>query len=268
MRRVVLLCALLCPLAAASGCLARPDHPVTHSAISAPAVSPAAAQVPEPPPPAGPGARRALFAGFADVDGPLAFLRGRGSPPGGIPRLQRLARMEQSVRQRTRHGTALGRVRHVSACGFSGYAPLPPRAMADIIGSPVAERHALGAETFRPAGIAYALPDFARRLYRVELLNRGEGPFRFDLRFTTALERWDLADGSVLFRYDPLPVPVPEHITLYRGACQIEAAPGGCRVTEFLVLGTDISVPFFLEGSMRELVYDTFEIRITRLWRL
>jgi hypothetical protein len=259
---------LLLPLLA--GCFARPDHPV---ATSGPAHAPAApftGQAEPPPEPAAldlAGAKEALFRGLEDATGPLTWLRQRTTPPGTPPRLEVLSRMERAVLQRWTSGTPLGAVRAVAALGVSAHAPLPPGAMADLMLSAAVERQALGADVFRLERVEHRVPGHLRQVYRVEMLDRGEAIFTYDFRFSTVMERWDLPDGHVLLRYDPLPEPRPEHVTLYRGACLIEPAGAGSILTEFLILGTDVSVPFFLEGKLRGMSVAVFQRRVDTLWR-
>lgn len=99
------------------------------------------------------------------------------------------------------------------------------------------------------------------------MLRRGQGPLRYNFAFTSRTERWDLPDGVVLMRHDPHPDPRPEHVTLYRGATVIEPVGRGSRVTEFLVMGTDVKVPFFLRGAMRSQSVKVFRDRATNMWK-
>ena len=159
-----------------------------------------------------------------------------------------------------------GRVRSAVAVVAVGRVPLPPAQMADLIMDPEVERQVLGANTFRPLGATYRLPGARRERFAVEILRVGAGPIRVDLRFTVVAERRDTADGRVLLRYDPDTEPRPEHVTLYRGGCLLEPDAGGTRVTEILIVGTDVSVPFFLESSLRQLARATLKDRVTNLW--
>ena len=47
----------------------------------------------------------------------------------------------------------------------------------------------------------------------------------------------------------------------------IEPEGAGCRLTEFLILGTDISVPFFLYGTLRKKSLQIFYDRAEDLWK-
>jgi hypothetical protein len=209
-----------------------------------------------------------LFLGWQDVETPLRHLAARSTPVGEEPRIVRLTRIEQGVLQRyARGGPTGGVVRGAVAVGFSVRLPLAPRRVADLLLDPAFEKDALDADRFETQVIEFEVAGASRRRARVELLNRGQGPIRVDLRFTSLTERWDLPDGSVIMRHDPYPVPPPEHVTLYRGATWIVPAGSGSQVTEFLVMGTDISVPFFLRGVLSSQSVNVFRIRAIRLWR-
>jgi hypothetical protein len=99
------------------------------------------------------------------------------------------------------------------------------------------------------------------------LLDRGKGPFRWDFRWTFRVVREDLGRGGVLLRYDLLPAPAPERVAVFQGAAVLEPDGDGARITEAVVLGTDVSLPFFLVGPAREGVADMLEIRAKRLAR-
>ena len=88
-----------------------------------------------------------------------------------------------------------------------------------------------------------------------------------NLRFTFVTERWDLPGGTVILRHDLCANPRPEHVPLYRGVTLIEPEGPGSRVTEFLVMGTDIRVPFFLRGILRKKSIELFVSRVRTLWR-
>jgi hypothetical protein len=56
-------------------------------------------------------------------------------------------------------------------------------------------------------------------------------------------------------------------VVLYRGATVLVPDGTGSLVTEFLEIGTEVRVPFFLEGLLRRKSLDTFRDRVDRLWR-
>ena len=55
-------------------------------------------------------------------------------------------------------------------------------------------------------------------------------------------------------------------MTLYRAVSLLEPAPGGCQVTELIILGTDFTVPFFLRGIARRGSLKLFQDRVHALW--
>jgi hypothetical protein len=140
--------------------------------------------------------------------------------------------------------------------------------MADLLANAEAERRAFRATTFRPVAVRFHARAALRQEYHVEMLDVGEGPIRFDFRFRAALERWDLVDGGVLLRYDPVPWSGTTHVTLFRGMAHIEPADSGSLVTELLLFGSDVTLPFFLQGKLRQNAVDTFRGRLDRLWEM
>lgn len=226
------------------------------------------APLPEPGPPAAAGARAAFFQGLTQVERPLAALRARPTPPGTPPALVRLSGLEDAVRARFARGTAAGAVREPLAVGVSCWFPLPPRQAADLVMDPNVERHAFSANTFQVVGTAFALPGASRQRVHVEMLDQGEGPVRFDFRFAFMAERLELADGTILLRYDPAPWARTENVTLFRGFGVIEPSGAGALVTEVVIFGSDVSVPFFLRGALRDMSYNSFEVRMRRIWSI
>ena len=261
---------LLLPLAASvAACRGRADHPALEGLRSPPHAGALAARwAPEPEPPQGVLARAMLFLGWQDAEAPLRFLAAHPSPPDAEPQVVQLPRIESAVLRRyARGGPIGGAIREAIAVGFSIRLPIPARRAADLLLDPAFEKDALDADRFETLQVEFDVAGASRRRARVELLNRGQGPIRVDLRFTSLTERWDLPDGSVIMRHDPYPDPPPEHVTLYRGATWIVPEGTGSRVTEFLVMGTDIRVPFFLRGLLRGQSVGVFRIRAIRLWR-
>lgn len=266
---LLLLPALLALALTNTACRGRAGHPVLGTLRSAaPAQVVAAERASEPGPPQGVLARTMLFLGWQDAETPLRYLAAHPSPPGVEPQVVQLTRLERAVRRRYARGAPTGGViREAIAVGFSIWLPISPHRAADLLLDPAFEKDALDADRFETLQIEFEVAGASRRRARVELLNRGKGPIRVDLRFTSLTERWDLPDGSVIMRHDPYPTPPPEHVTLYRGATWIVPEGTGSRVTEFVVMGTDISVPFFLRGVLRSQSVNVFRIRAIRLWR-
>jgi hypothetical protein len=250
-----------------AGCSVFPGHPVLLSQprrTGPPSASPTGAAEPGPIPADDAGA--VLFHGLEGVVEPLEQLRRQPVADARKPQLVRIRQMELSVRKRYRRGGFGGAVRTVVVLGVIGNMPLSPAQAADLITNADVERAVLGADAMWRLSTVYALSDARRERYRVHLLNRGQGPLRFDLRATVAFERRDSPDGRVLLRYDPDLEPRPEHITLFRGACILDPVEGGTRVTEILILGTDIQLLPFLQSELVDMVLKTMRDRATNLW--
>ncbi|MDF1702709.1 MAG: hypothetical protein P1V36_16295, partial [Planctomycetota bacterium] len=254
---------------ALSGCQRFPGHPVRLSAprLAAEAARPEPGVVPEPAHSDDAQRRASLFLGLEGVLRRLDALHALPRPAGEVPRYERLPEVGRSVRRRYRRGGFGGPVRHVVVLGVTGRVPLTPQAMADLMLDHEVERQVLAASSFRPLGLDFDVPGHRRERNRVELLGVGFGPIRFNLRFNIVAERCDLADGSVLLRYDPALEPRNERVTLYRGGARLEPLPdGGTRVTELVILGTSIDVaPMFLPPLLK-MAGDTLHNRATNLW--
>lgn len=270
MRRPLLASLLLPGLVAIgviAGCSTFPGHPVL---LSQPRrtgpLEVRSPGVPEPEPISAERAAAALFHGLEGIVEPLEVLRRQPVTDRRKPQLVRIKRMERSVLKRYRRGGFGGAVRTVVVLGVIGTLPLTPAQAADLITDAEVERAVLGADAMWHLSTVYALPNARRERYRVHLLDRGEGPLRFDLRASVAFERRDSPDGRVLLRYDPDTQPRPEHITLFRGACVLDPVPGGTRVTEILILGTDIQLLPFIQGELVDMVLKTMRDRATNLW--
>jgi hypothetical protein len=263
--------ALIALASVVCGCRAHPRHPVV-AALTSPAATRAVAErSPLMAAPDGAAARAELLRGFDDAKNVFQRLGARASTAGAAPRLYMLPNLERAAYQRQARGRSRTRpvkvVRNAAAVGYSAHFPAPPRAVADLILDPQAETRALGADRFALVGVDFDVPGATRRRFRVEMLRRGEGPFRFNLRFTFVTERWDLPDGSVVMRHDLCGDQPAEHVTVYQGASLIVPEGSGSRVTEFLVTGTDISVPFFLRSRLRKKSVELFGSRVRTLWQ-
>lgn len=228
--------------------------------------APQAARLPEPPAPAAEDVPAFLFLGLKGVLADLATLREGAAPAGRAPRLVRLSAVEDAVRRRWARGGFGGPVLSVVALGVSGRVPLAPAAMADLMTDLEVERQVLAAASFRSLGTVYALPGARKTRARATLRGVGAGPLRVALRFNAVTERRDASDGRVWLRYDPAPAPPNEHVTLYRGGCLLEPDGAGARVTEVLLLGTDLRLPPPLQGSMEDLALTTLSNRARNLW--
>ena len=256
-------------LALLAACTAGAGHPVI---LSRPRLDLAALRasnpgtVPEPPAPTPEEAPTLLFRGLEGVLRPLERLHAAPLPqPGGGPFFALSPALERAVESRYRRGGYGGAVRTVVALGTTGFVPLEPAAAARLVMDPVVERQALRADALRRTGLVFALPSAQRSQYYVEILRVGKGPFRFDLRFAFEAERVDAGDGRIWLRFDPIPAVRAEHVTLYRGGCVIEPVEGGSRLTELLIVGTDIVLPF-LQGALRDGARGRLAERSRSLW--
>ncbi len=265
---------LLLPLGCAplfAGCRSFPGHPVRLSAarLADGVAAPDPGDVGEPAvTPQGDAARAALFLDLDGVWRRITQMHALELPAGQAPRFVRLPEVARSVKKRFAGGGFPGVVRHVVVLGVTGRVPLAPQAMADLMMDPEVERQVLAATTFRRTGVVYDLPGARREHNRVELLGVGIGPIRFNLRFNLVTERRDLEDGRVLLRYDPASEPKGERVTLYRGGALIEPLEGGgARVTELVILGTDIQVAGPFLPPLLNMANDTLRNRATNLWK-
>ena len=261
--------ALLVLLLACTACRAFPGHPTRDSQPRLPAGSESSAgDLPEPRPPTDDEAVSLLFLGTERLPENLMALRANASatPDPKTPFFAALPSVEASVRERFGGKTPDGLLRNAIAVGVRGDVPITPAQMADLIMDPEVERQVLAAHLCCHHRTEFDVPGGRRAHFRLEMLKMGVGPIRYDLRFTVVFERRDLSDGRVLVRYDLAGTPKPERVTLYRGACLIEPTAAGARVSEIIILGTDIQVPPFFAQGLRNLVLTTLRNRITNLW--
>jgi hypothetical protein len=251
-------------LALAAGCSARPSGSFPH-------VTPPARGEDRPAPAAATGdggiaghCRSPFFRGLEHLAPALGQLAPTAPPPGAPPLLLGLEGPDASVLRALR---AAGRPRPsiLVATGFAARVGRPPAEVADVLMDPATARRTLDADDARTLSDT---GDGTRRTRTISLalLNKGKGPFRFDFRWAFRVVREDLPGGTVLFRYDLLPAPAPERVSVFQGAAILEPdAGGGTRVVEALVLGTDVSLPFFLKGEARAGVMKMLGIRATRV---
>lgn len=264
------LAASLLGAALLAGCTGGRGHPVRRSLpmLSAAEVrSLGMYALEEPADPVGADAEAFLFAHLAGV---LRTLHGLRAQPVADPRrpvLAVLPAVERSVARRYAAGGFGGPVKLVGALGVAGRIPIPPKAMADMMMDAAVEQQVLAADSFRNVGAEYVTPVARRQRYQVEFRRIGTALWVYDLRFTFVCERRDLPDGRVLLRYDPRSQPRPKHVTLWRGGCILEPDGAGSRVSEILILGTDISLPPFLVGAMRKMVHKKLADRARALWQ-
>jgi hypothetical protein len=266
--RIGWIAALTLVLAVASGCTPGRGHPVRGSE---PRIPPDAWPAPRPelPEPAvrptGDAAYRLLIAGLEGLDERLRDVRARAST-GAVPTIERLTGAERSVLRRYRD-VAGANVRQVAVIATAGRVPLAPADAAALFLDPEVERLVLAAQRFERVGTTFAFDGHRRDVFRVEKLQVGVGPFRYDLRFSTAVESLDLGDGRIAVRYDPVAWDATTGVSLYRGLLLIEPDATGSRVTEVVVFGTPLTAPAPFDKLLKNLVYDTFRHRSTNLWR-
>ena len=260
-------CVLL--LTGIPACRAYPGHPVRLSQPRLPAgTTVQAAQLPEPETPKADELPARLFMGVESLYENLLRLRANAkpSPNPRAPAFALLPSVEKSVRERFGKKTIDGPLRNAIAVGVRGEVPITPQQMAALIMDPEVEKQVLAADVCCLHCTDFDFPGSCRSQFRVEMLKMGVGPIRYDLKFTVIFERRDLPDGRILFRYDLGGDPKPQHVTLYRGACIIEPHGSGSRISEIVILGTDIQVPPFFEKGLRNLVVTTLRNRVTNLW--
>ncbi len=251
-RALLALCSLLS--CACSGPLARSSAPWSGPQDPAPeAIDPARAA-------------EQLFEGIEGLHAILLEER-QGARAGTEPRRSRRRDLERSVRERYADGGFGGAVRHVVALAITGIVPMAPGPLAELILAPDVEQRLLAADQVTEERVLLERPGLRRAVLRLTMSGVGIATWRVDLRVHIAMERWDLADGRVLLRYDPHVPPQPRHVTLWRGACLLEPLPGGgTRATEVLVLATDLRPPPLFAGLLTQHVWSTLENRALNLW--
>jgi hypothetical protein len=261
--------AMLVLAAAAPACVGQRGHPVRTSLppLTAPEIHTLGMHaLDEPGAAAGAEAMPVAFLGMEGLFPHLAAVRAMPQPDPRAPVLVEIPNLEAAVVRRHRgHGYG-GPVRLVGALGVVGHVPLRPAEMAAMMQDEVVEKQILAADVFSRIGTEYVLRGSRRDRYRAEFLRIGDAFWIYDLRFTFSCERVDVADGRVLLRYDPRVVPAPEHVTLWRGLCLLEPEGTGTRVTEILIIGTDLNLPFFLVPEMRRIVRKRLADRAQNLW--
>jgi hypothetical protein len=256
---------------ASAGCSARSGGALPHARppVDGGATAPSA---PEPALAAGDGGIEALagarfFRGLAAHVEPslVGVARDATAPLGTDPDARELSGAERAVRPLV---AAAGRrlPRILLTVGFAATVAASPARCAEVLVDPAALGRTLDADESRSLGDAVEGMRRVRRL-SLALLDRGKGPFRFDFRWAFRASRIDLPGGSVLLRYDLEPHPAPERVSFFQGAAVLEPTGGGTRIVEVVVLGSDLSLPFFLVGQGRKGVRDILAIRATRIAR-
>jgi hypothetical protein len=212
-------------------------------------------------------ARGAFFRGLEHLTPALARLAASATAPGADPAVFEIegpvATVSRAMRAAGHRAPTL-----MVAMGFSARVGRPPRDVADTLMDPAVLARSLDASDIRTTGETRP-PEgsTSSRTLAVALLNKGRGPFRYDFRWSMRILREDLPGGAVLLRYDLLAAPAPERVAVFQGVATIEPEGSGSRLSEALVMGTSVSIPFFLVGPARTGVRDNLGIRATRLTR-
>jgi hypothetical protein len=251
---------------AATACSARSGGSLPHARPPA-----EAAGAPAPAASAGDGGLEALvgarfFRGLSHLSPALLGVANHGTAPAGSDPEAREFPEGEAALARTLSGAGRRVPRILLAVGFAARVAASPARCADALMDPAALARTLDADDSRAVGDGV---EGARRVRRISLalLDRGKGPFRYDFRWTFRVSRIDLPGGSVLVRYDLEPQPAPERVSLFHGAAVIEPEGTGSRLSEVVVLGSDLSLPFFLRSQGRAGVRSILAIRAVRIAR-
>ena len=171
-----------------------------------------------------------------------------------VPRFVPLPELEQALTRRYARGTSLGPVHSLAVLGVIAWAPAPPQRVAGLWVHPDVMHRVLAAQQVSARGPVRRWPRAARRTLFVEKSGVGAGPLRTNLRFAIAMERVDLSSGDVWVRSDSDPSIPGAHVTLWRGLLHAAPLAGGqgSRITEVLVIGTDLRAPPLLEDTLRK----------------
>ncbi|MGE0193507.1 MAG: hypothetical protein AB7T63_15865 [Planctomycetota bacterium] len=239
-----------------AGCARYPGQPTGR--VRAPGPWPSAVGVPEPEPL---GVTATALSFQEGLDGIAEVVAGlRRVPASETPGFFDPQELATSILARHRGRGFGGPLRHALGVAVIARAPLAPGRLADLLVDADVQRDVLAAREVEPIGSPHTFgPARTGRSYHVVKADVGAGPIRVDLVFRVTVERWDAPDGSVWIRYDPRPAGPVEHITYWRGLAIIEPDPQGARLTEVLVVGTDLVVPPFLTGLLRNMARDTLK---------
>ena len=149
--------------------------------------------------------------------------------------------------------------------GQAARLPTTPARIADAALDAATERTALDADEVVEVGRA-RVGVREERVLRVALLRKGEGPFRYDFRWSLRVARTDRPDGAVWLRYDLVEDAPRERVTWFTGVATLEPVGRETVVRELVSLGSDTSPPFFLKGKVRGAVHDILAKRWTVVW--
>jgi hypothetical protein len=209
-----------------------------------------------------PAWRDPLFAGAERIAEVLGRLEPPGALPAGEPLVGRDVPLERHALEDL-HAAGRRDVRTLFAFVVLCRVEAPVEACAAAILDAERERAALDADALTLVA-SEARPGGVRHAFAVDMLRMGEGPFRYDFRWDFSVARRDRPDGRTLLRYEMATAGrSPEHVTLFRGAAALEPERGGTRWSEILLVGSDLSAPFFLRAKAEAAVRDI----LARRWR-
>ena len=148
--------------------------------------------------------------------------------------------------------------------GWSIHVEAAPQRCVEVMLELEAEKAALSADEAESLG-ERETRDGVRRVVRLGLLGMGEGLFKFDFRWTTALTSRIRGDGVVLARYDFARGDRPQRVSAFSGVAMVVPEGPGSRVSEILAVGSTVSPPFFLKSKVRTAIEDILTKRARRL---
>ncbi len=174
-----------------------------------------------------------------------------------------LPRAEADVRAAER---ATGRRDVVTTFAFGMAFPTSatPARWVETVFDAGAEEAALGADEVVEAGPRV---DGVRRerTMRIAMLRMGQGPFRYDFRWTIRVASEALEDGRFLVRYDLDEAASRQRVSYFRGVAVVEPTPAGAFVREVIVAGSPVAPPFFLRRAVHEAATSILSRRWVRL---
>lgn len=174
-----------------------------------------------------------------------------------------LPRAEADVRAAER---ATGRrdVATTFAFGMAFPTGATPARFVDTVLDPAAERVALSADEVTDVGPRV---DGRRRerTFRIAMLDLGQGPFRYDFRWTLRIASEALDDGRFLVRYDLDETAPRQRVSYFRGLAVVEPTPAGAFVREVVVAGSPVAPPFFLKRAVHDAAQSILAKRWVRL---
>ena len=148
--------------------------------------------------------------------------------------------------------------------GYAVEVDAPPARCVAVLLDLAAEQAALSAEEASLVGETTSRQG-QRRVARIGLLDMGEGPFRYDFRWTFAASSRRRTDGIHLVRYDFLKDAAPQRVSVFSGVSIVAPRGRGSVVAEVFAVGSTVSPPFFLKGKVSSAVARILTTRAQRL---